>query len=105
MKTMGILLDDPDGIGNLTGKQYWEVQLRNKKVLLQKVQEGILHLSSASGANNIVSYTIDTGQDKQTVTRADLSSLKSLEFNLQKEIAALEMQLHNNAPRIIQPGY
>lgn len=102
---MAILLDDPDGIGNLTGKEYWEVQLRNKKVLLQKVQEAVLFLTSSSGANNIVSYTIDTGQDKQTVTRENLSSLKSLEFNLQKEIAALEMQLYNNAPRIIQPGY
>ena len=102
---MGLLLDDPDGIGNYSGRDYWEIQLRNKKVLLQKVQVAIFHFTSSSGSNGIKSYTIDTGQDKQTVTREDLSSLKSLEFNLQKEIAAMEMQLHNNAPRIIQPGY
>jgi len=103
---MGILLDDPDGIGNLTGKQYWEVQLRNKKVYAQKVEQAVMALTtSLKDGNGIQSYTIDTGQDKQTVTRADLSSLRSVLYNLQKEIAAMEMQLYNNAPRIIQPGY
>ena len=103
---MAILLDDPDGIGNLTGRQYWEVQLRNKKVYAQKVEQAILALTnSLNSGNGIQSYTIDTGQDKQTVTRADLSSLRSVLFNLQKEIAAMETQLYNNAPRIIQPGY
>lgn len=103
---MGILLDDPDGIGNLTGRQYWEVQLRNKKVYAQKVEQAVVALTaSLKDGNGIQSYTIDTGQDKQTVTRADLSSLRSVLYNLQKEIAAMEMQLYGNAPRIIQPGY
>ena len=103
---MGILLDDPDGIGNLTGRQYWEVQLRNKKVYAQKVEQAVAALTaSLKDGNGIQSYTIDTGQDKQTVTRADLSSLRSVIYNLQKEIAAMEMQLYGNAPRIIQPGY
>lgn len=54
--------------------------------------EGVL-LSLAS-ANGVESYTLDTGQDRQTVTRADMSRLQSGLNALYNQLATLEARVY-----------
>ena len=72
---MGMLLEDVNKVGEISGVEFWRNTLRNDKVLLDGINRAIVAFTSSSGADGIVEYTIDTGQDRQTVKRTDLASL------------------------------
>ena len=87
--------------------QFWSDELENAKILLVEVEKAIKALTSdmvASGG--VQSYTLNTGQDSQTVTRADVSQLYAKREALLKSIDDLERKLglHGGA-RIIVPAY
>ena len=48
---------------------------------------------TAFGTSNIQSYTIDTGQGRQVVTRAEISSLNKTLGSLYNRLAVLETRL------------
>ncbi len=52
--------------------------------------------SLALGTNNVQSYTLDTGQSRQTVTRADLNAINSTIDSLYNRCATLESRLNGN---------
>lgn len=103
---MGMLLDDPNEVADLDVRSYWETQLKNDKILLNEVDRAIVFLLSSDGAGGVQEYTIDTGQDRQTVKRSDLSMLSSWKQRLVAEINALIKALYGgNGLRQIIPGY
>lgn len=50
-------------------------------------------------------YTIDTGQTRQTVTRADLSQMKTLLQSLYNQLATLEARVNGGGTTIARPGW
>lgn len=97
-------------IGERTGEsvgKFWADELENARILLSEVEKAILALTTDfGGSGGVQSYTLNTGQDSQTVTRADLSSIYALRSRLLAEIDALERRLglHGGA-RVIVPAY
>lgn len=91
---MGMLLEDVNKVGNIRGVEFWENTLKNDKVLLDGINRAIVAFTSSSGADGIVEYTIDTGQDRQTVKRTDLASLYARRDKLIDEINRIEEALY-----------
>ena len=87
---MGMLLEDVNQVGEISGVEFWRNTLRNDKVLLDGINRAIVAFTSSSGADGIVEYTIDTGQDRQTVKRTDLASLYARRDKLIEEINRIE---------------
>lgn len=91
---MGMLLEDVNQVGEISGVDFWRNTLRNDKVLLDGINRAIVAFTSSSGADGIVEYTIDTGQDRQTVKRTDLASLYARRDKLIDEINRIEDALN-----------
>lgn len=73
-------------------RQFWLDELENAKRLLHEIEKAILFLTRKTiETGGIQEYTIDTGQDRQTVKRADLPSL----YVRQKELLGLVAMLEN----------
>lgn len=103
---MGMLLDDPNKVANVFGPEFWGQTLQNDKILLDGINRAIVAFTSSSGADGITEYTIDTGQDRQTVKRTDLASLYARRKELIDEINRIEAALvgPNRWSQVI-PGY
>lgn len=100
---MSMLLDDPHGVTKLDSYTYYETQLKNDKILLNQIDRAIAALSASDG---IQEYTIDTGQDRQTVKRADIGTLIAQKQRLLAEINQLTESLYGSGrwSQVI-PGY
>ena len=59
----------------------------------------------ALGTAGIQSYTLDTGQSKQTVTRADLGTIQETIDGLYNRCAVLEARLTGNGTSIGLPAW
>jgi len=92
------LLDGSHSSNTQTSLEYWQDELKNSRVLLFKINEAISVVSTA----NHQSYTLDTGQTKQTVTRIDLPSLIVQSDRLIGRIRQLEIYLGEGKPNVIQ---
>lgn len=57
-------------------------------------------LLALGGTNGVQSYTLDTGQSKQTVTRADIPSLSAMLGSLYNRLATLEARLYGAATTV-----
>ena len=103
---MGMLLDDPNGVGNVRGYDFWSQTLQNDKILLDGINRAIVAFTSSDGADGISEYTIDTGQDRQTVKRTDLASLYARRDKLIDEINRIEAALYGGSRwSQVVPGY
>jgi hypothetical protein len=67
-------------------KQFWRDELSNSRILLYELDKAIHALTK----KEIHHYTINTGQDSQTVTRHDLPQLYSRREALMCQIKTLE---------------
>lgn len=56
------------------------------------------------GTGGVQSYTLDTGQTRQTVTRANLAELKLMLESLENRRATLKARLEGACTRVI-PGW
>ena len=75
-------------------RRFWLDELENAKRLLHEIEKAILSLTQKTiEAGGVQEYTIDTGQDRQTVKRADLSSLYVRQKELLSLIDMLESRL------------
>jgi hypothetical protein len=70
-------------------KQFWRDELNNSRILLYELDKAIYALTK----KEIHHYTINTGQDSQTVTRQDLPQLYSRREALMRQIKTLEDEL------------
>lgn len=97
------LLDESHSSNTQTSLEYWQDELKNSRVLLFKINEAI----DAISTSNHQSYTLDTGQTSQTVTRVNLPSLISQRDKLIDRISQLEKYLGEGKPNVIQtrPGW
>jgi len=97
------LLDATHSSNTQTSLEYYQDELKNSRVLLFKINEAINTISSGSHQ----SYTLDTGQTRQTVTRIDLPSLISQREKLIGQIRQFEIYLNEGKPSIKQarPGW
>lgn len=60
------------------------------KALIVAYEDAVAALAVANG---VQSYTLDTGQSKQTVTRADVPNLNTMLASLYNRLATLEARL------------
>ncbi|EPF37669.1 hypothetical protein [Treponema denticola] len=75
-------------------RRFWLDELENAKRLLHEIEKAILFLTQKTiEAGGVQEYTIDTGQNRQTVKRADLSSLYVRQKELLSLIDMLESRL------------
>ncbi len=83
---------DPD-FKNDNYQSFWKDELQNAKRLLYEVEKAILYFTQKSiDTGGVQEYTIDTGQDRQTVKRSDLSSLYVRQKELLNLISVLEIK-------------
>lgn len=80
--------------------QFWIDELAKAKAQLSELNTEILFLTS----NPHKSYTLDTGQSSQQVSRPDLKSLQEQYDSLLNRIATLEARC-NGAAQQIRPGW
>jgi hypothetical protein len=71
-------------------KQFWQDELNNSRILLYELDRAIHALTK----KEISHYTINTGQDSQTVTRQDLPNLYIRREALIKQIMELEEKIN-----------
>ena len=72
------------------------------KLVITAYEDAILALA---GAGAIESYTLDTGQSRQTVTRADVSSINRIINSLMNRCATLQARLNGSGSGIGRPGW
>ena len=103
-----MLLPGAEKYLNKNSHDLWKEQLANDRLILSQVDAAISAFTQYTLEENAISeYTIDTGQDRQTVKRDNLQSLYSWRSKLIAEIAQLEQSLGMNgcAARSIVPGF
>ncbi len=72
------------------------------EALIIAYEAAVLALSANNG---VQSYTLDTGQDRQTVTRYDLPSLNRMLDTLMNRCATLEARLNGSNSLQGRPGW
>lgn len=77
-------------------------RITRTKLLITAYEDAILALSSAGA---IESYTLDTGQDRQTVTRANLKSLNATLDSLLNRLSTLCARQTGSGVLIGRPGW
>jgi hypothetical protein len=66
---------------------YWSERLATVKALIAAYDAALLALATGQQ-----SYTIDTGQTRNTVTQYDIASLKNVRASLLNELSTLEVR-------------
>nr|DAT90535.1 MAG TPA: hypothetical protein [Caudoviricetes sp.] len=85
--------------------QFWKDELNNAHRLLYEIEKAILYFTQeALSSGGVQEYTIDTGQDRQTVKRSDLSSLYVRQKELLNIISILETRVRPTGGAVrVQP--
>jgi hypothetical protein len=93
------VIDPTNPITTETSCEYWNNELINLRILLNKVDAGILHLMTTG----IKSYTLDTGQSSQKKESLDMIGLHAMRKQLMSNIQDLENKLGVGCkPAVIQ---
>lgn len=98
-----MLIENDHPAANQTSCAFWTDELKNCRILLNKLDTAIAGLLS----DGIAEYTLDTGQDRQTVKRFDLPMLYARRDALLCQIQVLEsrLQIGGSSARRIVPGF
>jgi len=88
---------------NQTMSDYWKDELKNTKILLNAIDTAIYEILQ----KGVQSYTLDTGQNSQTVTRANIPALIQQRTDLESAVNRLELKLNMGQPAVKQviPGF
>lgn len=82
-------------------RNYLQQRITAVKAQITAYEDAIL----AFGNNGAIhSYTLDTGQSRQTVTRSDLSTMNRIIGSLYNRLAVLEARLYGGAVTV-QPAW
>ena len=97
-------LIDPS-FSNDASLQFWQDELNNAQRLLYEIEKAILYFTQeALSSGGVQEYTIDTGQDRQTVKRSDLSALYVRHKELLNTISILETRVRPTGGAVrVQP--
>lgn len=88
-------LDDDNNISSLSSEEYYKNEYNNLRILLFEYDKAILSVQ------NHKSYTLNTGQTTQTVTRHNLSELIEAKKDILNQMRELEMHLGIGNPSVI----
>lgn len=88
-------LDDDNNISSLSSEEYYKNEYNNLRILLFEYDKAILSVQ------NHKSYTLNTGQTTQTVTRHNLSELIEAKKDILNQMRELEMYLGIGKPSVI----
>ena len=80
--------------------EWLEARIAKTKELIEAFEDAILSLSS--GAQ---SYTLNTGQTTQSVTKANIGSLRIQLDSLENRLAVLQQRLCGNGTTHVVPGF
>lgn len=72
-------------------REYFLTKIASTKTLIDAYEAAILALG---GQGAVQSYTLDTGQSRQTVTRADLATLNKTLDSMYNRLAVLEARIY-----------
>lgn len=75
-------------------REFLAARIVATKALIVAYEDAVAALATANG---VQSYTLDTGQSKQTVTRADIMSLNTTLDSLYNRLATMEARLNGAA--------
>jgi hypothetical protein len=80
-----------------------EIQARidATKLLIVAYEDAML----AIGTGGVESYTLDTGQSRQTVTKFDIDKLNKILDSLYNRCITLELRLNGGGQHIARPGF
>lgn len=79
---------------------FWEQRLAAKKALILQLDTAVSAV--AGGAQ---SYSIDTGQTRQTVTKSNLTEMRNFIAQLEAEISTLQQRLSGCGRFIARPAW
>lgn len=75
-------------------RAFWLERIEKTKALITAYDDAVLALGLDGG---VQSYTLDTGQSRQTVTSADIPSLNRMISSLENKLATLEARVYGGA--------
>lgn len=81
-------------------RAFWQGRLDKKKALLAAYDDALTAI--AGGAQ---SYSLDTGQTRQVVTKANLTEMRNIVSTLESEIATLQQRLGGCATFQVRPAW
>lgn len=98
-----MLIDENNPAAKESSETTWRDMLANAKILLAAIDGAILAFTTSG----ISEYSLNTGQDSQTVKRTDLASLMLRRKDLINQIAILEARFGIGASvaRRFVPGF
>jgi hypothetical protein len=79
---------------------FWEQRLAAKKAALLAYDAALTAL--AGGAQ---SYSLDTGQTRQTVTKANVTEMRNVIKQLESDIATLQQRLRGCGSAYVRPSW
>lgn len=71
-------------------RAFLKARIEKTKALIESYEDAVLSLSTG----RVESYTLDTGQTRQTVTRINLQSMNAALDGLYNRLATLEARLN-----------
>lgn len=81
-------------------RAFWEDRIAKKKAALVAYDDAVTAL--AGGAQ---SYSLDTGQTRQVVTRANLTEMRNAVAQLESDITTLQARLYGCGRMQLRPGW
>ena len=79
---------------------YLQARITATKTLIEAYEDATTALASG-----VQSYTLDTGQSRQTVTKLDLSSLNTVLDSLYNRLCVMEARLNGTGTTIARPAF
>lgn len=81
--------------------EYYQARYDATKLMIIAYETAIIALSTGG----VQSYSLNTGQTQQTVTKTSLTSLKSTLSELESRLEYYRMKLCGGSGRYIRPGW
>jgi hypothetical protein len=78
-----------------------DARIAKTKELIERYEDAIAAVGAGGGMQ---SYTLDTGQSRQTVTRADLGRLQDMLNSLENRLSTLQARRNGAGVRVL-PGW
>ena len=79
---------------------FWEARLTAKKAAIVAYEAAITAV--AGGAQ---SYSLDTGQTRQVVTKANITEMRNMVAQLESDISTLQQRLYGCGRTYVRPGW
>jgi hypothetical protein len=85
----------------MADRQFWLDRIEKTKQLIIAWEDAELALS----AGGVQSYTLDTGQTRQTVTKADLGTIRNTIDGLMNRLVTLEARINGSGVVNVRPAW